>query len=97
MYKIYVENTSINIIIVIAVERLIRKWAPIVWLAPEEKFMPLGVEEFLDHVHFEYKDRPLQMEDTLPMGEISETAYLVTNTDVGELYIYIHIQKFILI
>jgi len=29
---------------------LIRSWAPLVWLAPEESFLPLGVPEFLDHV-----------------------------------------------
>lgn len=34
-----------------AVERLIRQWAPVVWLAPEEKFLPLGVDEFLHYVH----------------------------------------------
>lgn len=35
----------------IIVERLIRQWAPVVWLAPEEKFLPLGVDEFLHYVH----------------------------------------------
>ena len=29
---------------------LVRAWAPLVWLAPGEKFLPLGVSEFLDNV-----------------------------------------------
>ncbi|XP_032691003.1 uncharacterized protein LOC116853843 [Odontomachus brunneus] len=32
------------------VRRLIRDWAPLVWLAPGERFLPLGVPEFLDNV-----------------------------------------------
>lgn len=33
-----------------SVRRLIRDWAPLVWLAPGERFLPLGVTEFLDNV-----------------------------------------------
>lgn len=36
-----------------AVEKLVREWAPLVWLAPNEKFMPGDVTEFLQHVHAE--------------------------------------------
>lgn len=73
-------------------ERLIRKWAPIVWLAPEEKFMPLGVDEFLANVHFEHKDEPINT-DSIPVEQISETAYLVTNTDIGGYIIsFFHIS-----
>ncbi|XP_060524439.1 uncharacterized protein LOC132700880 [Cylas formicarius] len=32
-------------------EHLVRQWAPLVWLQPEEKFMPLAVEPFLENVH----------------------------------------------
>lgn len=35
------------------VESLVREWAPLVWLAPKEKFMPGDVTEFLHHVHAE--------------------------------------------
>lgn len=35
------------------VEELVREWAPLVWLAPNEKFMPGDVTEFLQHVHAE--------------------------------------------
>lgn len=34
-----------------AVEKLIIQWAPLIWLAPEEKYMPLGVDEFLENVY----------------------------------------------
>lgn len=32
---------------------MVREWAPLVWLAPNEKFMPGDVTEFLHHVHAE--------------------------------------------
>ncbi|KZC12389.1 PREDICTED: uncharacterized protein LOC107190591 [Dufourea novaeangliae] len=32
------------------VKELVRDWAPLVWLAPGELFLPLGVPEFLDHM-----------------------------------------------
>ncbi|KAL7300137.1 hypothetical protein TKK_0007139 [Trichogramma kaykai] len=32
------------------VSELIRDWAPLVWLAPGERFLPLGVPEFLDNM-----------------------------------------------
>uniref|UniRef100_A0A1B0AU93 Vacuolar protein sorting-associated protein 62 n=1 Tax=Glossina palpalis gambiensis TaxID=67801 RepID=A0A1B0AU93_9MUSC len=65
------------------VENLIKQWAPIVWLAPEEKFMPLGVEEFLIHVHPENTGKPLTL--GMPVGDISEKTYLVTNTNIEQL------------
>lgn len=37
----------------VSVEDLVRQWAPLVWLAPNEKFMPGDVTEFLQHVHAE--------------------------------------------
>lgn len=35
------------------VEELVREWSPLVWLAPNEKFMPGDVNDFLHHVHAE--------------------------------------------
>ncbi|XP_034945034.1 uncharacterized protein [Chelonus insularis] len=32
------------------VKVLVNGWAPLVWLAPGERFMPLGVPDFLEHV-----------------------------------------------
>lgn len=34
----------------ISVRRLVRAWAPLVWLAPGEEFLPLGVPQFLENV-----------------------------------------------
>ena len=34
-------------------ELLVKQWAPLVWLAPGEKYMPGDVTEFLQHVHAE--------------------------------------------
>uniref|UniRef100_A0A1A9WSL1 Vacuolar protein sorting-associated protein 62 n=1 Tax=Glossina brevipalpis TaxID=37001 RepID=A0A1A9WSL1_9MUSC len=45
--------------------------------------MPLGVEEFLIHVHPENKGKPFT--PGMPVGDISEKAYLVTNTDIEQL------------
>lgn len=35
----------------IAVKELVRNWAPLVWLAPGERYLPLGVPEFLENVN----------------------------------------------
>lgn len=35
-----------------------REWAPLVWLAPNEKFMPGDVTDFLQHVHAEKAKKP---------------------------------------
>nr|XP_016932084.1 uncharacterized protein LOC108011451 isoform X2 [Drosophila suzukii] len=66
-----------------AVERLIKQWAPIVWLAPEEKFMPLGVEEFLQNVHPMDKDSSFR--PGVPFREYSTKSHLVTNNEIQEL------------
>ncbi|KAH8398891.1 hypothetical protein KR222_010957, partial [Zaprionus bogoriensis] len=65
------------------VERLIKEWAPIVWLAPEEKFMPLGVEEFLQHVHPMDKDRSFT--PGMSFSEYSTKSHLVTNSEMEDL------------
>ncbi|XP_037933593.1 uncharacterized protein LOC119668221 [Teleopsis dalmanni] len=65
------------------VEQLIKEWAPVVWLAPEEKFMPLGVEEFLNYVH--PMDKGKTFIPGMPVGDTSEKAYLVTNAEIEEL------------
>ncbi|XP_011186880.1 uncharacterized protein LOC105214891 isoform X1 [Zeugodacus cucurbitae] len=65
------------------VDRLIKQWAPIVWLAPEEKFMPLGVDEFLNHVH--PMDKGKTFIPGMPIGDDSKKAYLVTNAEIDEL------------
>jgi hypothetical protein len=39
------------------VESLVRKWSPLVWLAPNEKFLPGDVKTFLSNVHAE-REKP---------------------------------------
>jgi hypothetical protein len=36
---------------------LVKKWSPLVWLAPNERFMPGNVRTFLSHVHAE-REKP---------------------------------------
>jgi hypothetical protein len=35
------------------VDSLVKTWSPLVWLAPNEKFLPGNVKTFLGHVHAE--------------------------------------------
>ncbi|KAG5672685.1 hypothetical protein PVAND_002795 [Polypedilum vanderplanki] len=39
------------------VDELVRKWSPLVWLAPNEKFLPGDVKTFLSNVHAE-REKP---------------------------------------
>jgi hypothetical protein len=36
-----------------AVDTLVKTWSPLVWLAPNEKYLPGSVRTFLTHVHAE--------------------------------------------
>lgn len=70
------------------VERLVRDWAPLVWLAPNEKFMPGDVNEFLQHVHAEKakksknaRDQPLQSDD----GDDEQLYYYETANELNVL------------
>lgn len=40
-----------------AVDSLVRTWSPLVWLAPNEKYLPGDVRTFLTHVHAE-REKP---------------------------------------
>lgn len=79
-----------------AVQSLVQKWAPLVFLAPGEKFFPSSVSEFLNHMI------PIPLQDTgsaiyenplsdgsyddLPKGRASESWYLTSRSDLGEFY-----------
>lgn len=39
--------------LIISVESLVKQWSPLVWLAPNEKFLPGDVNTFLTKVHAE--------------------------------------------
>ncbi len=45
---------------------MVKRWAPLVWLSPGEKFMPGDVTEFLQHVHAE-KNKP----SSTPLNEVN--------------------------
>lgn len=84
------------------VENLIERWAPLVFLAPGEKFYPSDVSDFLEHiiaipkkdlgssvyenVNFESKE---DASDDLPKGRLSESWFLTTREDVGEYLVEI--------
>ncbi|XP_050548210.1 uncharacterized protein LOC126909834, partial [Daktulosphaira vitifoliae] len=79
----YVKLKCLNTVIL--VEKMVRRWAPLVWLAPDEKFMPASVTDFLSHVTPKPKSSIDLMNSKLPMGLNSQTWYLVTKTEVENL------------
>uniref|UniRef100_A0A182NQ18 Vacuolar protein sorting-associated protein 62 n=1 Tax=Anopheles dirus TaxID=7168 RepID=A0A182NQ18_9DIPT len=60
------------------VEALVKQWAPLVWLAPNEKYMPGDVSKFLEHVHAE----EAKVVTVYPGSEITELDDL-SNYDHG--------------
>lgn len=44
---------NIKSVYLCAVDTLVKTWSPLVWLAPNEKFLPGDVRTFLSHVHAE--------------------------------------------
>lgn len=41
------------VLIIVTVDELVKKWSPLVWLAPNEKYLPGNVKTFLSNVHAE--------------------------------------------
>jgi hypothetical protein len=68
----------------VSVDELVRRWAPLVWLAPEERYFPSGVSDFLQHVTARRNDAQLSS-GVIPEGQSSENWYLVTKQSVGTL------------
>lgn len=48
---IYTIITITVFVYIYIVEQLILKWAPLIWLSPDEKYMPSSIEQFLRNVH----------------------------------------------
>ncbi|KAK0088546.1 hypothetical protein PV325_011607 [Microctonus aethiopoides] len=65
---------------------LVRGWAPLVWLAPGERFMPLGVPEFLEHVQAgdNYLRTRLNIETLL----MNESSFLYGKQPDGNVPVY---------
>lgn len=53
-----IHNGQFTIILLhFAVDTLVKTWSPLVWLAPNEKFLPGDVRTFLSNVHAE-REKP---------------------------------------
>ncbi|XKL59342.1 hypothetical protein PGB90_000358 [Kerria lacca] len=61
---------------------MVRKWAPLVWLAPGETFFPTEVAEFLRFVTVRTQDTEFE---NLPTGPKSEQMFLVTKSNIDDL------------
>lgn len=62
-----------------------REWAPLVWLAPGERFMPGDVTEFLHHVHAEKAKVKPQQEEQILTDEMVEHYYYDTNNELSTI------------
>ncbi|KAJ8958291.1 hypothetical protein NQ318_017437 [Aromia moschata] len=69
------------------IDRLVKQWSPLIWLSPDEKYMPLGVEEFLSHVHVaDENGKNIRLSNSrLPSGYNSKLFYLVTKETLDSL------------
>lgn len=67
----------------VSVERMVQKWAPLVWLAPGEKFFPTEVSKFLRYVTVRTSDTE---SENLPIGPKSEHMFLVTKSNIGKFF-----------
>lgn len=62
-------------------------------MAPEEKYFPSSIEEFLSHVYpgFEHGKPVVTLkqskDELLPSGRESESVYLITKKEIGEFYL----------
>ncbi|XP_023246281.1 uncharacterized protein LOC106647653 [Copidosoma floridanum] len=68
------------------VKGLIRDWSPLVWLAPGERFLPLGVPEFLDNV--EVDDNYLRTRLSLQSLLQNRSSFLHGRKPAGNVPIY---------
>lgn len=88
----------------ISVQQLVQEWAPLVFLAPGEKFYPSDVTEFLNNMiavpekeenNAIYENVILSLKNKtpafdLPKGRFSESWYLTTRENVGEYILRRH-------
>jgi len=72
----------------VLVEKMVRRWAPLIWLAPDEQFLPGSVTDFLNHVTPKPRSlsNDVQQHSKVPMGPDSQSWFLVTKSEVGEKY-----------
>ncbi|XP_071628040.1 uncharacterized protein [Temnothorax longispinosus] len=74
-----------------SLRRLIRDWAPLVWLAPGERFLPLGVTEFLDNVQSDqyYLRTRIDVESLLK----NRSSFLYGRKPAGTVPVYALVKK----
>ncbi|XP_025410995.1 vacuolar protein sorting-associated protein 62-like [Sipha flava] len=82
----FVDRLFTTVCFCFSAEKIVRRWAPLIWLAPDEQFLPGSVSDFLNHV----TPRPRSLADVqqhikVPMGPDSQTWFLVTKSEVGQL------------
>lgn len=73
----------------VSVEKLVLQWAPLVWLAPGEKFMPSPVEDFLNNIYITEDDGRKIINEAKPeilQRKNSKSYFLVTKGDLGNLH-----------
>eukprot|EP00102_Acyrthosiphon_pisum_P013400 XP_008182958.2 PREDICTED: LOW QUALITY PROTEIN: vacuolar protein sorting-associated protein 62 [Acyrthosiphon pisum] len=68
-------------------EKMVRRWAPLIWLAPDEQFLPGSVTDFLNHVTPKPRSlsNDVQQHSKVPMGPDSQSWFLVTKSEVEQL------------
>ncbi|XP_023022410.2 uncharacterized protein isoform X1 [Leptinotarsa decemlineata] len=69
------------------VENLVRQWSPLVWMAPNEKYLPMNAEEFLRHVSVANKNGSIiqfYLNGRIRY-DLTQQFYLVTRRDLYSL------------
>lgn len=73
----------------VTVDDLVRKWSPLVWLAPGEKFMPSSTTVFLKNVHAERgKKSTNNIHDISEITDLNKYSYYYYYNDENELTYY---------
>ncbi|XP_053598673.1 uncharacterized protein LOC103571680 [Microplitis demolitor] len=90
MKKVIIEINNKNNLFDTIVRGLISGWAPLVWLAPGERFLPLSVPEFLEHV--QVGDNYLRTRVDVKTLLSNETSFLY-GKEPGTVPIYALVQN----
>ncbi|KAJ8971555.1 hypothetical protein NQ317_011519 [Molorchus minor] len=67
------------------IDRLVKQWSPLIWMSPQEKYMPLSIEEFLEHVHVADENGEKIKTSSTRMSTADSTSYLVTHQPLGTI------------
>lgn len=68
------------------IQEVISKWAPLIWLHPQEKYMPLSTDDFLRHVWVAQENgKTLYSPFAKSFSKYNANSYLVTQKSLEEL------------